>query len=147
MAASDFKALRQRILKAAAQYPEAHEDHPWGETVFKVKGKVFVFCGIPQENVLSFSVKLPHSSGGALLFPFAEPTGYGLGKAGWITATISPKDKAPEALFFEWLDESYRAVAPKKLVKLLDAPAEPPGASKPVKKPRAKKPSIRRTTR
>jgi predicted DNA-binding protein (MmcQ/YjbR family) len=133
--AADYKALRQRFLKAAASYPEAYEDRPWGEIVYKVKGKVFVFCGVPQEKNLSFSVKLPQSSGAALMMPFAEPTAYGLGKAGWITATLSPKDKVPEALLLEWLDESYRAVAPKKLLKLLDVPAETP----PVRPEAAKK--------
>jgi predicted DNA-binding protein (MmcQ/YjbR family) len=147
MPAASLKALRQRFLKAAASYPEAYEDRPWGEVVYKVKGKVFVFCGMPQESGLSFSVKLPQSSGAALMMPFAEPTGYGLGKAGWITATISAKDKVPEALLLEWLEESYRAVAPVKLVKLLDAPAEAPApkalkatrAAKAARKPRQRK--------
>ena len=45
---------------------------------------------------------------------------HGLGKWGWVTATLE-KGKIPVALFKEWIDESYRAQAPKRLVKQLDA--------------------------
>jgi predicted DNA-binding protein (MmcQ/YjbR family) len=64
-------------------------------------------------------VKLPHSSGAALLFAFASPTGYGLGKSGWITARFGKKDKVPLGLLEAWIDESYRAIAPKAVVKSL----------------------------
>lgn len=114
--------VKAKILKAALAYPEAHEDHPWGETVVKVKKKVFIFLGSSTEGGFGCSVKLPHSSEAALAtFPFCEPTGYGLGKAGWVSARFKKTDKIPVPLLLEWLDESYRAVAPKTLVKALDA--------------------------
>ena len=48
------------------------------------------------------------------------PTGYGLGKAGWVTIRLEHPD-APEAeLLLDWLEESYRAVAPKRLVARLE---------------------------
>jgi plasmid replication initiation protein len=53
---------------------------------------------------------------------FAEPSGYGLGKSGWVTAVFDGND-VPGELLVEWLDESYRAVAPKRLVKQLDCDA------------------------
>jgi predicted DNA-binding protein (MmcQ/YjbR family) len=83
-----------------------------------VKGKVFVFMGVPSED-LSFSLKLPSSSGMALMLPFAEPTGYGLGKAGWVTVRFTKGSQLPEETLLEWLDESYRAIAPKRIVKAL----------------------------
>ncbi len=46
----------------------------------------------------------------------SRPTGYGLGKWGWVTASI-PKGKIPTALFREWIDTSYRLQAPKRLLK------------------------------
>jgi predicted DNA-binding protein (MmcQ/YjbR family) len=52
---------------------------------------------------------------------FAEPTPYGLGKSGWVTATFEPSAKPPVAFLKAWIDESYRAVAPKTLVKKLPA--------------------------
>jgi predicted DNA-binding protein (MmcQ/YjbR family) len=109
--------LRKRLVNTALAYPGAWEDHPWGETVAKVGKKVFVFFG--REGV-SLSCKLPHSFDAALsMFSFAQPTGYGLGASGWVTASFAPGDDAPEQLLLDWIDESYRAVAPVKLVKQL----------------------------
>jgi hypothetical protein len=51
----------------------------------------------------------------ALMQPFAAPTGYGLGKSGWVTASFTKKEKVPVALLGAWLRESYLAVAPKKI--------------------------------
>lgn len=135
MSKATLKAVGKRIKAAAEAYPDAKLDHPWGEDVFKVGGKVFVFFGIPGDGFL-IVVKLPQSSGAALMLPFVEPTGYGLGKAGWVSASFKGDDEVPEGLLLEWLEESYRAVAPKKLLKLLDAPAEP---AKAVKKAKRKK--------
>jgi len=103
-------ALRSHALA----YPETHEDFPWGERVVKVRGKVFLFLGRPEDG-LSLSVKLPGSATLALGLPFASPTGYGLGKSGWVTARFGPREKPPVELLQQWIDESYRAVAPRKL--------------------------------
>ncbi|HXU60385.1 MAG TPA: MmcQ/YjbR family DNA-binding protein, partial [Polyangia bacterium] len=51
--------------------------------------------------------------------PFVKPTAYGMGKSGWVTVTLGPAESPPIALLKEWIDESYRAVAPKKLVAAL----------------------------
>jgi predicted DNA-binding protein (MmcQ/YjbR family) len=118
-------------LKAVAlNYPGAHEDHPWGHTAIKVKGKVFVIFGGTDDH-LGVTCKLPSSGRLALALPFASPTGYGLGKSGWVTAQFGPDDAIPVDRLCEWVDESYRAVAPKKLVAELDGVAEPkPATSK-----------------
>lgn len=100
--------------------PGAHEDHPWGELVLKAKGKVFVFLGKPGPD-LRFSVKLPQSGERLLDQEFAEPTGYGLGKSGWVTLSFDGRDVPEVSEMQAWIEESYRAVAPKTLVKELDA--------------------------
>src|SRR5712691_5342090 len=113
------------LLRAfALGYPEAYEDFPWGERVAKVKSKVFVFLGGDGDD-LGLSVKLPQSGMLALGLPFASPTAYGLGKAGWVTAKFGKREKAPVDLLRSWIDESYRAVAPKKLVSALSASSKP----------------------
>jgi len=112
---SNFKTAAAELRKAANAYPGAYEESPWGELVVKVKGKVFVFLGRADGQTFGFSCKLPSSSGLALSFPFASPTGYGLGKSGWVTATFGPADDVPLELLLDWLDESFHAVAPKRL--------------------------------
>jgi predicted DNA-binding protein (MmcQ/YjbR family) len=112
--AEAFEALQALALGL----PEATEDHPWDHVAWKVKGKAFCFTNRPGD-ALGFTVKLPHSSGAALMLPFVQPTGYGLGKSGWITATFDGRAKLPVGLLESWLLESYRAVAPKRLSALL----------------------------
>jgi predicted DNA-binding protein (MmcQ/YjbR family) len=112
-------ALRTHALSC----PEAKEDFPWGERVIKVKGKVFLFLGRPEGASLGLSVKLPGSASFALGLPFASPTGYGLGKSGWVTARFGPNEKPPLDLLRQWIDESYRAVAPKRLAACLNQAA------------------------
>jgi predicted DNA-binding protein (MmcQ/YjbR family) len=112
------------LRTAALALPEAWEDFPWGDQAFKVGKKVFAFMHANQER-LAMSIKLPHSADVALNLPFAEPTGYGLGKAGWVSVRFPVGEPVPVPFLVELLHESYRAVAPKKLSKQLDADAAP----------------------
>jgi predicted DNA-binding protein (MmcQ/YjbR family) len=109
----------------ALSYPEATEDFPWGHRAIKVRRKAFVFMSNDEPD-LSLSVKLPASAEGALQLPFAEPTHYGLGRSGWVTATFGPRAKPPLDVLRSWIDESYRAVAPKRLAATLPGEAAAP---------------------
>jgi predicted DNA-binding protein (MmcQ/YjbR family) len=125
---ADVPKGNQRILREfALGYPGAHEEFPWGERVVKVKGKVFVFLG--RDEPLGISVKLPQSRLMALALPFASPTAYGLGKSGWVTAQFGPREKPSMDVLKAWIDESYRAVAPKTLLKQLEGGAPAPTKS------------------
>jgi predicted DNA-binding protein (MmcQ/YjbR family) len=115
----DPRSLGGRLRALAMGYPEATEEFPWGERAIKVRGKAFLFLHA-EGNTVSFSVKLKESAAEALELPFAEPTHYGLGKHGWVTATVDAARKTSMSTFEAWIDESYRAVAPKKLVASLD---------------------------
>ena len=115
----DPKSLAGRLRARALKYPETTEDFPWGERAIKVRGKAFLLLRAEGRKV-SFSVKLPHSAAEALELPFTQPTPYGLGKHGWVMAEVDGSRDAPVSTFEAWLDESYRAVAPKKLVASLD---------------------------
>jgi predicted DNA-binding protein (MmcQ/YjbR family) len=116
-----LESIELELRDYAITFPETTEDHPWGHRALKVKGKSFLFLG-GEKNVteLSLSVKLPSSRDIALDLPFAEPTGYGLGKSGWVTARFYKAAGIPIDLLKGWIEESYRAIAPKKLVKALD---------------------------
>ncbi|HYH06373.1 MAG TPA: MmcQ/YjbR family DNA-binding protein [Thermoanaerobaculia bacterium] len=115
-----LESLELELRDHAMGYPESTEDNPWGHRAIKVKGKTFVFLGGDKDKgELSLSVKLPQSRDIALDLPFAEPTGYGLGKSGWVSAAFTKVSEVPMDLLKTWIDESYRAIAPKKLVKTL----------------------------
>jgi predicted DNA-binding protein (MmcQ/YjbR family) len=104
------------LRKAALAQPESYEEFPWGHRALKVNGKTFAFV-VLDEGVLSLSVKLPSSGLFALTLPFAMPTEYGLGRSGWVTARFRPRDRVPLGLLRDWIEESYGAVAPKRLLK------------------------------
>jgi len=111
--------VRAKLLTFSLSLPEAVEDHPWNETVAKVRKKVFVFFGgDPSANRIT--VKLVESHGHALSIDSAEPTGYGLGKAGWVTVPVDAEGVDID-LLCDWIEESYRIVAPKRLGAVLDA--------------------------
>lgn len=117
-ATSSLRKLEEAIRKTAMSYPEVREDFPWGHSAFKVNEKAFVFMGGDKDEV-SFSVKLPNSRDIAADLPFTEPTGYGMGKYGWVTVKVRKDTDVTLDLIKAWIDESYRAIAPKKLVKTL----------------------------
>ncbi|QRO00780.1 MmcQ/YjbR family DNA-binding protein [Archangium violaceum] len=117
------------LREAGIGYPEVTEDFPWGHRTLKVKGKAFVFLTLTSEG-LSMSVKLPQSNSAALMMPFATPTGYGLGKSGWVSALFGARDTPPLELLRQWIAESYRAVAPKKLAALIGGDEGAPKAEK-----------------
>jgi predicted DNA-binding protein (MmcQ/YjbR family) len=109
-----FDALRRYGL----DFPEATEDFPWGHSALKVRGKTFAWID-KSDDRLSLTVKLPVSRDFALVFDFAEPAGYGLGRSGWTSCRFEPGEPIDLDLLKMWMAESYRAVAPKKLASIL----------------------------
>jgi len=118
MARSPLKQAEAKLRDHALSFPEATEEFPWDERVIKIRGKIIVFLG-EVEGMLRVAVKLPTSAEMALTLPFTTPTGYGLGRAGWVTARFGAGDVVPLALVKEWIEQSYRAVAPKTVLKAL----------------------------
>ena len=119
MSRSPASRMGKLIRGYALAYPETTETFPWGEHAFKVNGKTFVFMRDDGEET-SFSVKLSRSRATALQLPGSEPTHYGMGAKGWVT--LRPTSKSSLKLLQALIDESYRAVAPKRaLVKLPEA--------------------------
>ena len=104
--------MREKVRAFALSLPEAVEEHPWGEDVAKVRGKIFVFLG--SNGSRHVTVKLDESHAHALSIEGAKPTGYGLGKAGWVTVPTRAPGVSMDVLR-DWVEESYRIVAPKRL--------------------------------
>jgi len=113
-------ALKQ-LRAFGLAYPGAHTKSPWpGHLDLAVNDKTFAYLSVEGEP-FSISCKLPHSCAVALSLPFTKPTAYGLGKSGWVSAEFPDEQPLPVDMLKAWLDESYRAQAPKKFVAFLDA--------------------------
>ena len=80
-----LQKAEDRLREIAIAFPEVYEEFPWGHRAMKVRKKAFAFIALDEEG-LSLSVKLPASGVMALALPFASPTGYGLGRSGWVTS-------------------------------------------------------------
>ena len=109
----------QRLEAMVARLPEAErvDIEAWGgEPTFRVRGKNFVFAA---HDASSISVKLPKEEAEAVVAtdPLAEPTGYGLGRHGWVSVTIGKASAARWQQVEEWVRTSYTLVAPKKLAR------------------------------
>jgi predicted DNA-binding protein (MmcQ/YjbR family) len=143
-----LKQVFEKLRACALRYPDVREDHPWGESAFKVKDKTFVFMGCDKTR-LGLSLKLPRSREFALeCHPFTKPTPYGLGKAGWVTAEFFAKDKPPLDILEAWIDESFRAIAPKKVVAAMEMNgAEKTAAKKAIAVKVAKKVTAKKSTK
>lgn len=110
----------ERIEKLALGLPEAErvDIEAWGgEPTFRVRGKNFVFANLVGTMV---TVKLSKAEAEAVVATVdgAEPTGYGLGRHGWISVDLPKRlisDRWNE--LEEWILTSYTLVAPKTLAR------------------------------
>jgi predicted DNA-binding protein (MmcQ/YjbR family) len=112
----------KKLEEIVGRLPEAIrvDIEAWdGEPTFRVNNKNFVFT---DKTASGISVKLPKDEAEAVVAtdPGAEPTGYGLGRHGWVSVQIGKKPTAARwREIEEWVRTSYTMVAPKKLAKLV----------------------------
>ena len=111
------EAIVEQLRAWGLTLPGAHRKSPWPDhDDLAVKDKTFAY--LPGKGKpFRLSCKLPYTGYEALQLPYADPTGYGLGKSGWVTAYLT--DEKALDLIKAWIEESYRAIAPKMLVKKL----------------------------
>jgi predicted DNA-binding protein (MmcQ/YjbR family) len=111
-----------RLEKIVARLPEAERKDiaEWGDhPTFRVNGKNFVFS---DQEATNLSLKLSKEEAVAVIATDdrVEPTGYGLGRHGWVSLAL---EKRPSAARWnqveEWIRTSYTLVAPKKLAKIV----------------------------
>ncbi|MCE9670720.1 MmcQ/YjbR family DNA-binding protein [Myxococcus stipitatus] len=119
-----LRAAEARLREVMLALPDATEEFPWGHRTAKVKGKMFAILVLDGEG-LRVTAKLPRTHEAALMLPFAAPTGYGLGKSGWVTATFPGGQAVPVELLALWIHESFQAVAPKAVLARLEAGGSP----------------------
>src|SRR5205823_9709847 len=74
-----------------------------------------IFCFLRDDGESRYrTAKLPQSSEAALGLPFTSPTRYRLGRSGWVSARFPKGSAIPLEMFQDWIEESYRAVAPTR---------------------------------
>ena len=145
--ASKLQRAESALAACAESFPQVTESRPWGHRAFKISKKTFLFLHAGAGE-LSLSVKLPRSRAKALDHEFAKPTEYGLGRSGWVTAVFLGQREIPLQLLKEWIEESFQAIAPKRVLaaaalssSLPKAPAKKAAVKKTIaKRPAAKKP-------
>ena len=108
-----------RLEQIVARLPEAVrvDIEAWGgEPTFRVRGKNFVFT---NHDATSLSVKLPKEEAIATVGsdPSVSPTGYGLGRHGWVSIEVGSASEARWKQVEEWVRTSYTMVAPKTLAR------------------------------
>jgi predicted DNA-binding protein (MmcQ/YjbR family) len=124
------------VRKFALHLPAAAEDFPWGEAVIKVErrdvappswrrglvhGPMFLWLGRRDVKSHVVHVKLTSCYDQAVEMAGAVRTAAsGLGQWGWLTVALGSVDVD---LMCDWVEESYRNIAPKNLVAQLDGVA------------------------
>ena len=123
MTPSQAKKARTTLRTFALGLPGAWEDSPWGGSVAKVGKKIFCFLGVedPKQYPLGLTVKIPELAPLVTQLDACELAGHGLGKSGWVNVKFAAADCPSLDELLEWVEDSYRLIAPKKLVKELDA--------------------------
>ena len=112
-------AVCDAIRAHAMTHPEAEEGSSCVNRAFKAGGKNFAFLG-EKEDQVRLRLKLDASIADLEKRAKNDPERWQIGKGGW-TLLIFPADDAPkEAELQRWVTESFRLLAPKKIVALLD---------------------------
>jgi predicted DNA-binding protein (MmcQ/YjbR family) len=108
--------LIERLRSISMEFPQAIEKQTWGHPTFRVKDKIFVGCGYDDQGRATASMK---SSEQAALLEIGDPffmPAY-VGSKGWIGIYL---DKVLDwGEIEELVEDSYRLIAPKSLLKEL----------------------------
>ena len=119
MAASARRDFTEQLRTICLALPEATEQETWGHPTFRVRRKIFVGCGWDDDDRFTMSMKAAPGEQEVLLaegHPFFFPK-Y-VGSKGWIGLEIDGDTDWTDVA--ELVEDSYRAIAPKTLVRRLD---------------------------
>jgi len=105
---------REELCRHAAARPEAVEDHPWGHTAFKVRGKLFAIFGDPVPGGPTVVTLKPAKDDlEALLMMDCVRLAAYVGRFGWVTVTVG--DEAARDLALDLIEASWGQIAPRSL--------------------------------
>ncbi len=141
-------AFHDKLLAIVVQLPGAYEDRPWGSVHCKVDGKIFVGWGRLDDGDMSIGIRVDKAFQPMLVATDSRFTiAKYVGQHGGVDMRLGPEPDWREVEKF--IVESYRAIAPKKRLKELDAREGAVTPTKPAAKPKKKtatkpKPKARR---
>jgi predicted DNA-binding protein (MmcQ/YjbR family) len=122
--------FHDRLLAIVLSLPGAYEDRPWGSVHCKVDGKIFAGWGRLDSGEMSLGIRVDKDLQGALVAsdPRFSIAKY-VGKYGGVDMVLGTKPDWNEVEHF--IVGSYRAIAPRRRIKELDArEAAPPRTAK-----------------
>jgi hypothetical protein len=109
------------LREICLDYPEVVETEAFGSPTFQVRTKNFAMVHQPDHRVAVWCKAPP---GAQEMWIATDPDRYYkppyLGPKGWVAAWISPECGPDWEAIAEIVDESYRLVAPKRLVATMD---------------------------
>ena len=115
----ESKPMRD-LRKIALQYPETDAGASCNKVAYKARGKSFLFVGA-DGDAWNAMFKLGDSIDELRKLAKKAPDRYNVGKTNWVTLVFPHKEAPSVADLERWIDESFRLIAPKKLVAELDA--------------------------
>lgn len=126
--------MHERLLEIVLRLPGAYEDRPWGSVHCKVAGKIFVGWSRDDAGEMSLGFRTTKPLQELLVttderFTVAKY----VGQHGGVDMRLGARPNWAEVEQF--IADSYRMIAPKKLVKELEGRSASP-AAKPARKSR-----------
>ncbi len=112
------QALYEQARAAFLSFPEAVETITWGEPHFRVANKIFGGYGEKDGRAsIGFKLTMSHAEAAIAADSRFSKAPY-VGNKGWVNLEINQQTDWGEVK--KLIEISYRLIAPKKLVKLLD---------------------------
>lgn len=117
------KNVLQVLRMVALSYPQAElgvacQGTALESSTVKARDKAFLFMSGAGPSY-TVRLKLCQSQTEAMQLAANEPGRYKLGPHGWTTISFSDSAPPPIERMKRWIDESYRAIADKKLLAML----------------------------
>jgi hypothetical protein len=109
----------EAFRRLALSLPEAHEKETWGEATFRVRDKIFATLG-PDGVDAGLKASLEAQAALVNSAPEVFSIAHYTGRYGWIGVKLARVD---DDELRELVIESWRLIAPKKLVAAFDAGA------------------------
>jgi hypothetical protein len=109
--------LCNQLRQSALSLPQTSEGSSCVNRAFKVGSKNFLFAG-EKDGQVKIMLRLFDSVAQAEAL---DDQRIKVGKFGWVTIRFAADDPPDSGLVEQWVLESYRGFAPKKILKELDA--------------------------